>query len=303
MARSSKRVILYLPDSKIPFTACSVSAVHALGEGLVNEGLDCEIREPANFKDVVDTAIVCGWRKQRIKRLDKLSRNHIIEAQEEAGKPAWCLERGFIGRRKEWSSLSIGGSISSGGIFKTSNMPSDRWKKLAAPLEPWKQGSRILLCGQVPWDAQLESCNYFEWLRDTVVTIRQYTDMPIVFRPHPNAFVVNDPYARLLDEFNSIVEPWSNMAIAVPFEQELARSYHAVVCYNSNTAILSLIHGTPVFTGADSGADPIACRDLSQINNPPKPDRRQWAYDLAYKQWNMEELRRALPWKHLTRDL
>ena len=28
-------------------------------------------------------------------------------------------------------------------------------------------------------------------------------------------------------------------------------------------------------------------------------DRTQWAYDLAYAQWNLEEMKLGMPWKHL----
>ena len=43
----------------------------------------------------------------------------------------------------------------------------------------------------------------------------------------------------------------------------------------------------------------VTNHDLSEINNPKTFDREQWLNNLAYTQWNLEEVRRGLPLKHL----
>jgi hypothetical protein len=41
--------------------------------------------------------------------------------------------------------------------------------------------------------------------------------------------------------------------------------------------------------------------DLSRIEFPIKPDRDQWAANLAYTQWTMDEMARGWAWAHLFR--
>jgi len=189
-------------------------------------------------------------------------------------------------------------------------MPSDRWEKLGIELKPWRtSGEYILLCAQVPWDAQVDDGNHLEWLEKTAREIRQHTDRPIVFRGHPKAWRRKDPYGDLSAEFLALVGPAVlHQAPATTFEEDLADA-HAVVCYNSNVATLATAAGVPVFTGAPCLADPIACGFLEHIENPPHGDnphltyspRQRWANDLAWRQFHLEEFRAGTPWLHLTR--
>lgn len=308
------RVILYLPDYNGP-TSCSGQATLALSEGLTKLGVTHDVRSAKKFQgEIADIAIVNGWTKKMIGGLDggKKNRNTVIAAQEAAGKPAWCIERGFLLDREKWSAMSIGGFCSNGGDFRAEDMPPDRWEKLGIELKPWRTGGKvILLCAQVPWDAQVDDGNHIAWLEKTVREIRQHTDRPVVFRAHPKAYRRGNPYGELSGEFRDIVIPPEGMNLTNPptttFEEDLAGA-HSVVCYNSNVAVLATVAGVPVFTGAPCLADPIACRELNlidSINSTEGPcllaARQQWAYDLAYKQFHLEEFRDGLPWLHLTR--
>jgi len=169
-------------------------------------------------------------------------------------------------------------------------------------LQPWRRGgSYVLLCAQVPWDAQVQDGNHLGWLERAARAIREHTDRPILFRPHPKAYRQGLPYRRLSAKFRSLVTCGDlDNPPTTTFEDDLAGA-HCVVCYNSNVATLATVAGVPVFTGAPSLADPIAGRDLASIEFPSYVDRHQWAWDLAYRQWTVEEFREALPWLHLTR--
>ncbi len=294
------KVILYVPDYD-KGKSCGRNATLALSQGLESLGVDHDVRKTRDFcGEIADVAIVNGWTK---KMLDgKTNRNTVIAAQDAAGKPAWCLERGFIGDREMWSSLAIGGFCANGGDFRAEGMPPGRSDPLGIDLEPWCHGRYILLCAQVPWDAQVDDGNHIDWLEETAREIRKHTDRRIQFRQHPKAYRRGMPYKDLSAEFLEIVNHYRlDCPPDTDFEDELRGGAHAVVCFNSNVATLATVAGVPVFTGGDSLADPIACRDLSLIDDPPMPDREQWAYDLSYKQWHLEEFREAKPWLHLTR--
>jgi len=305
------RVILYEPDYG-PRLSCSGKATAALSEGLTTLGVEHSVCKTRDFLGTIaDVAIVNGWTKTMLGGLDggpKKNRNTVIAAQEAAGKPAWCLERGFLLDREEWSSLAIGGFCASGD-FRAEGMPPDRWIRMGVELQPWRtEGNYILLCGQVPWDAQVEGGDHIAWLEETAREIRKHTDREIWFRPHPKAYRRGHPYEELSEEFREIVglRPGSEIREAgIPFEEDLAGA-HAVVCYNSNVATLATVAGVPVFTGAPSLADPIAFRiergALEAIETKwADPDREQWSWNLAYHQWRLEEFREALPYLHLTR--
>jgi hypothetical protein len=74
------------------------------------------------------------------------------------------------------------------------------------------------------------------------------------------------------------------------------------VTYNSNTAVDAAIQGYPVFAlDRGSMAWAVAGHDLAEIDSPSKPDRTQWAADLAYSQWKPAEMAEGLTWRHLSR--
>ena len=57
--------------------------------------------------------------------------------------------------------------------------------------------------------------------------------------------------------------------------------------------------GVPAFVGPDSLASAIANWDLSQIENPPRPDRTAWLEQLAHTEWTVEEIKSGLPFRRL----
>jgi hypothetical protein len=86
-----------------------------------------------------------------------------------------------------------------------------------------------------------------------------------------------------------------------PLAEDLAEA-HAVVTFNSNTAVDALLNGIPVFAH-DQGSMcwPVANKSLISVDVPNKPDRSQWLSDFAYAQWTPEEMRSGRAWQHLFR--
>ena len=68
----------------------------------------------------------------------------------------------------------------------------------------------------------------------------------------------------------------------------------ALVNHNSNPAVTAVLHGTPAFVGSSSIAVPVSNLDFSQIENPLRPDRTQWANDLAWTEWTRDEIAKGL---------
>ncbi len=312
------KVLLYGPDYNRKHEVGWLTT-YALSEGLTKLGVEHSVRWTGDWekdgKEIADICIVNGWWKKFIDGRPRTNRNVIIKAQEAAGKPAWCIERGFLLDREKWSGFSINGFCSNGGDFRAQGMPPDRWIRVGIELQPWRKPTAdgyVLLCAQVPWDTQVQDGNHLAWLEETVREIKKHTDRPIVFRGHPKAWRRTNPYSVISKETWALMEYRGTQAKppSTTFEEDLEGA-HCVVCYNSNVAVLCVVAGVPVFTGAACLADPIAvrckrdcCTMFDMIDDPPVPTeeaRRQWACDIAYKQWEMEEWRQGLPWLHLSR--
>jgi hypothetical protein len=75
----------------------------------------------------------------------------------------------------------------------------------------------------------------------------------------------------------------------------LATDVHALVTYNSIAAVESIFAGVPAFVLAPTHiAEPVASKDLSQIENPVWANRDTldaWCHSMAYGQYHVKELR------------
>ena len=174
-----------------------------------------------------------------------------------------------------------------------------RWDKLNLEMEDWRNsGEHILLLGQNETGFGMDHItrNKFTVFADIIFQIRKYTDRPIVFRMHKNKrseydLIFKNPemknvFASQMSNdnsiFNDLKNAWCSVAIT------------------TNAAVDSISYGIPVITADKiSAAYEVAEHDISNIENPLMPDRTQWAYDLAYAQWNLEEINEGLPWRHL----
>ena len=125
-----------------------------------------------------------------------------------------------------------------------------------------------------------------QWSAHAVSRIKEVTDRPILYRPHPD-----DPTPRGIKGVD--------FSRGTPLEEDLSNAW-ATVAWNSNSLVSSIIAGVPVFAlGPGSMVESIANKNLQDLENPALPDRQQWAHDLAYCQWSAIELEAGLAWKHI----
>jgi hypothetical protein len=225
-------------------------------------------------------AVVFGAYKSKVPI--SYPRATVIAAQRERELDVIILETGYINRGDGESNHYAAGynGLNGRADFRNADSPNDRAIQLPVVLWPWRQsGEHILLCGQVPWDASVDHINFKTWLNTARERLSQTTDRPVRFRPHPQ-----------------IAKP--DMSL----EEDLEDCW-AVVTFNSNTGVDALLRGVPVFADdAGSMAYPIANKDISQIENPQTPERKQWLNNLAYTQWTPQEMRQGLAWAHLSRS-
>lgn len=219
-------------------------------------------RSPGSFP--CDFAVVYGWKKRQFPK-----KNDHIDWFLKHRVPLLVIELGFLGNRDAYRALmwnGLNGVAEWGHIY---GMPSDRFDALGISIEPWKPpGEFALVVGQIPNDASVCYTDYRHWWAYDMRNL----GMPTRFRPHPKTGkgLKFDPLAVDL------------------------RGCDRVVTYNSTAAIECVLAGYPtVAYHRCSMAWAVTGRRWDDV---VRPEREQWAYDLAYKQWSIEEIERGVPW-------
>lgn len=264
----------YEPSDKI-----RVDALNAFAEGL-----NCEYKIEDLFKGYksCDIAVTFGVYKRSAK-----SGQMNGEIFDKHKGPIVVIELGFV-HRDRYFMVGFNG-LNGRADFKNENSPPDRWNKLDVQLQERQTGKNIIVCGQKRNDASVQHSKHEKWLQNTVKYILTHSKSPVIFRPHP----LENPKKAVRVKFKHL--QYSKR----PFEEDL-KNCKAVVTYNSNSGVEAIIAGVPAFA-FDEGSMiwPICNKKLKNIDNPAFPDRIQWANNLAYTQWTMEEMRQGLPQAHL----
>jgi len=224
-----------------------------------------------------DIVLTVGWNHT----IAQIHRDQIA-----TGKPSLSISDGFL--RRGWAPGSYF-AMTRNGLHaygdQIGSMPGDRWSKLKIKLRPWqdnKEGHILLAHQHVDtWDGHSRQ----PWFTLAIERLKKITGREIVLRPHPR------------DKSHGAL-PKGCLISNRSFREDLEGAW-AVVTYDSNMVVEALLHGVSAFTQGKTKADPLACRDLEQIETPQHPDRQQWAHDLAYCQWSVNELRAGLPFMHL----
>lgn len=214
----------------------------------------------------LDVAVIWGITSRRF--IDRTWYRDVVRA---SYPHVICIERGFV-KRDIYYSAGWGGTAGL-GKYCNQHSPADRWQKLGVELKPLKDGKsqRILIFGQVPWDTSVQDCSdYDSWLDQTVSVIREeYSCENVRLRSHPQ---ISTP-ARSLDEDLE----WADCAIA----------WSSTGLVDANIA----------------GLRTIAVSPRSMAWQDKHISRDQWAFNLAYTQWSIDEMRMGLAWEHLVKGI
>lgn len=164
------------------------------------------------------------------------------------------------------------------------NVPPDRWNALvrwnpALEYRGWrKPGSKILVVVPSEKPFQFYGEDRDTWLEMVRTTLAQYTDREIVWREKsPRSERTNNTIYDALDD-----DIW------------------ALVTYNSIATVEAVAAGVPAFGLAPTAADPVCSNDLTQIENPRRPDEWKvyaWLCSIAYSQFSLHEILTGQAWE------
>lgn len=206
-------------------------------------------------------------------------KHKVIKKCWQDSRDFYFVDTGYFGngRWKTWHRITKNNLVQT----QILNVPGDRWEKFGIKFKPWQKGSHIVLAAPDAKPCKFYNIDLETWIKNTADKIKQYTDRKIVVRRR-------DPL-----RINRIQKDTLAQAL---------QQAHALVTFNSNAAVESLLLGVPVFTLAPNAAEPVAKQDLSQIESPLYPDSDKlyaWASSLAYNQFNNQELKNGTAVKML----
>ena len=188
------------------------------------------------------------------------------------------MDSGYLGNRpgyrnphgwKHWHRI-VPNNLQHDAVIKR---PSDRWNQLGLEILRRRCGSSILIVAPDEKPCKFYDIDLDTWLAQTIATIKQHTDRPIVIRERNKS--------RTDRKINRVERALDDV--------------HAVVTFNSIAGTESILAGVPVFALAPcNAARPVSNLDLKHIDNPWFPDQDQilsWAYHLAYGQFHIDEFK------------
>jgi hypothetical protein len=222
-------------------------------------------------------------------------------------KPVWdyyrktnrnviVLEVGGIQRGTTWK-VGLNG-INRNSYYCPSNSDDNRAAKLGLKLKSWRtDGEFILICGQHDKSLQWRDMpSMSNWVIKTIDQVRQYTERPIVFRPHPRC-----PLPHIERGLKEVYrqDPVHISGSYDNFDLAFERVW-ATVNWSSNPGPQSIIAGVPAVVGPNSLAWDVATQSIAEIENPQMPDRVNWLKQYAWCEYTVEEIAGGLSLRNLT---
>jgi hypothetical protein len=209
----------------------------------------------------------------------------VYEHYRKLNKPVFILEVGNLIRGTTWR-VAVN-NVNGDGIFGESSRPNLlkvylRTKPNVLNIQP------ILIACQRGDSLQWQGLPCVsDWVNTTVAKLREYTQRPIVVRPHPRFPVSGLAKDIIVEHPQAILGSYDGWNLDY-------QKYHCVVNHNSGPSVQAVINDVPVICDASSLAADMRI-DYSEIENPPNKDREKWFADLCQKEYLIEEIATGVP--------
>jgi hypothetical protein len=249
-----------------------------------------------------DVAFIQGFVHEHGKTAPHLMlRQNAINLQKQNKKRSLIVDSNLFlyadpGNTKRYLRYSFDGIFPTTGFYFDSEVDPTRWQKISQnlniSLKPYRQtGNQILICCQRNGGWSMKGMPVQNWLNETILKIRSFSDRPIIVRPHPGD--------KKWKTYLRINHP--NVTLSTRHIIEDLHNAWATVLHNSSPAVASAIEGIPVFLTDPnpqfSQAAEVSNTNLKDLENPKMFDRQTWAEKLSMCYWNFDELRSGEAWQ------
>jgi len=286
---------------KIELLKKFITGVNKIGDtGILHSGydlLDC------------DMAVIQGWVYDDVSSRHLTLRKALIDTQLQKRKFVTCADANlFLYRNKKnlhgYLRYSFNGIFPNTGIYCDDIIDSKRWQQISLDndivLENYKTvGKNIVVMLQRNGGWSMNGLDVQDWALDTIKKIRQYTQRPIIIRPHPG----DKRAAVYLHNRTTRLKNLPNIHISLGnagLETDLTNAW-AVVNHNSSAVVGPIIQGYHAFITdpKKSQCAEVANTDFSLIENPKQFDRQRWLERISMFHWKFSELEDGTCWRHM----
>lgn len=241
-----------------------------------------------------DAAIIWSVLWQGKMRANK----EVYEHYRAQGKPVIIIEVGALYRGHTWK-VSVNNITADGHYGHTTNLDWKRPSKLGISLAiPVFHRPEILIAAQHQNSLQVNDLPSIEaWIYKQILRLRQFTDRPIIVRPHPRSTL----NTKLLPEDIVFEEPHPLTNTYDSFDMHF--DCHAVVNYNSGPGIQAAISGTRPIVDRSSLAYPVSV-SMAELEQPyDYIDREKWLVEICHTEYTLSEIQQGLWLKRISEFL
>jgi hypothetical protein len=204
-----------------------------------------------------DVGVIQGWLGQGpIATKHLLLRNEVIQRQLKNNKHVVAVDSNLFlysntSNPLHYLRYSFNGVFPNTGIYCDTTINSDRWKKISKNLnlslkDYRTTGDHILICLQRNGGWSMGSVDVQDWAIQTINTLRQYSDRPIIIRAHPgdkaSREYLNPASPKCKIKFSKAVQLSTNVNLV-----DDLKNCWAAVNYNSSPVVGAAIEGVPIF--------------------------------------------------------
>lgn len=254
----------------------------AMAEGATRAGIAAELVQDWAPRPGVDVGLAYGWGHPETFRQYRDGGRHFVHIdlgwwqRKPDGRPLDGYHKVVVDARNPAPDIISGGAA--------------RFQGLGIKIAPWRESGRhIVLAGMSEKSAGTWGFRALEWEQLTIDLLRKLTSRPIIYRPKPSW-----PGARPIQGVGF-------SGGAEPIEKALDGA-HALVAFNSNTAVDALLAGVPI--SVSTGPCLKLSTALAEIEHPRRPEGREALMEaIAWQQWSIEEMRIGACWDWLRGQL
>lgn len=268
--------------------------------GVISQGdTVIDYKENALPNQPLDAGFVLGY------TLEDNFRKKIINTLATQNTPSIFVDSNVLHysrREHEWHRYSLGSVYPDTGTYFFQDLDCTKWATYSewhgVNLKPWRvTGNHILIFCQRPKGFNM-FINQEDWVDTTIANIRQYSNRPIMIRMHPGDGTREKQIHKIRKKHRK--------AVSISYHENIRDALADCWCtvgINSTPNVVSAIEGIPGYIEdpGHSWAADVAFTDLSQLENPPMPDRSQWVNKIANMHWSNQEVKSGQLWSAIKR--
>lgn len=289
-------VVVYLSSLQKQTPGRKVDTLTAFYQGAAQVGAWALLEKDFIYRPA-KLAVILGWPSPILSTQNIKFRAELVESQKRSGNHIMAIDANcfkFSDTDSKYLRYSINGVYYDTSQYANKNSDASKWNQLSRELgltvQSWRdQGDYLLFLIQRDGGWGMKGLDPVEWARRKIIEVRQYSDSPIVLRPHPGKVA----------DLTPLLQPGVTISdsTVIPLLNDLQRAKAAFV-FNSSSGVASIVSGVPLYVDDTSSVCwDVANKNVNQLNNPVFPDRNQWLYDLAACHWTDEESRQGLIYK------